>query len=179
MKNFLMAFGALLILSGCKKTVDELPEATQTGANGFGLKLNGVLWVPQKFGIAATAPILEARLSGTGGIFINARNFSSSPTETEFEIHLQNMTGPGAYELNQNTDIYPYQSGSYAYHVKRRINPLNEWITSSQFTGSVTITKFDTVNKIVSGSFDFTAGSIDSTAPPIIVTEGRFDVKYQ
>ena len=179
MKSFLILFFSVFFLASCKKSVDELPAATQTGANTFGLKLNGEFWVPQKFGVAATAPILEARLTGLGGVFINARNFSSSPTETEFEIYLENVTGPGNYELNRNTDIYPHQSGSYAYYVKRRINPINEWITSSRHTGSVTITKFDNTNKIISGTFAFRAGSIDSSATAVDVTEGRFDVKYQ
>jgi len=179
MKSFLLILTSALFLLSCKKPVDELPAATQTGANTFGLILNGELWIPQKFGVAATAPILEARVNGLGGVFINARNFSSSPVETEFEIHLASVAGPGNYELNSNTDIYPYQSGSYAYHVKRKINPLNEWITGSQYTGSVTITKFDTASKIISGSFAFKAGSMDSSASAIDVTEGRFDVTYQ
>jgi hypothetical protein len=41
----------------------------------------------------------------------------------------------------------------------------------------VVVTRFDTVNNIISGTFDFTAGSIDNTADPITVTEGRFDIK--
>lgn len=179
MKSFLIFLSSLLLLASCKKSVDELPAASQSGTNTFGLKLNGELWVPQKFGVAATAPILEARITGLGGIFINARDFSSSPTEEEFEIHLMNVTTPGNYELNVNTDIYPSQSGSYAYYVKRRIYPLNEWITGSQHTGSVMITKFDTANKIISGTFAFRAGSKDSTGSAIDVTEGRFDVTYQ
>lgn len=179
MKNFLIVISSLFLFINCKKAVDELPAATQTGANTFGLKLDGEFWVPQKFGIAATAPILEARYTGLGSIFINARNFASSPTETEFEIHLMNVKGPGIYQLNTDTYVYPNYSGSYAYYVKRRINPLNEWITGSRYTGVVTVTRFDTTNRIISGIFEFTAGSIDSTASPITVTEGRFDVKIQ
>jgi hypothetical protein len=178
MKNILLLFSALMILSGCKKTVDALPEATQTGANTFGLKLNDAFWVPQTFA-GINTPILEAVYTGLGDLRINARNFASEPTETEFEIYLKNATGPGVYQLNATTDIYPNVSGSYAYYVKRKINPLNEWITSPKYTGTVTITKLDLTNHIASGSFEFTAGSIDSSATPITVTEGRFDVKLQ
>jgi hypothetical protein len=180
MKNILLLFSAFILLSGCKKTtVDALPEATQTGANTFGLKLDGAYWVPQRFGIASTAPILEALYTGTNDLLINARNFSSSPTETEFEIFIKNITGTGVFELNTNTDKYPYQSGSYAYYIKRRINPLNQWITSSQYNGTVTISRFDLPNRIISGTFSFHAGSIDSSSAPIAVTEGRFDVMIQ
>ena len=179
MKNILPLICCVLLLASCKKEVDELPAPTDTGSNTFGLKLDGEFWVPQKFGIVPTAPILEARYTGTGGLFINARNFASSPTETEFEIYLQNVTGPGNYPLNQLTYKYPNQQASYGYYIKRRLMPLNEWITSDRFTGNVSITKFDRSANIVSGTFEFTAGSIDSTAAPITVTEGRFDVKIQ
>lgn len=178
MKTILLIFSALVILSGCKKTVESLPEPTQTGANTFGLKLNGEFWVPQKFA-GINTPVLEAVYSGLGDLRINARNFASEPTETEFEIFIKNATGPGVYQLNAATDLYPNATGSYAYYVKRKINPLNEWITSPQYTGTVTITKLDRENHIASGSFEFTAVSMDNSTSPVTVTEGRFDVKLQ
>lgn len=179
MKNVLLLLSSL-ILVGCKKSVDALPEATQTGANTFGLKLDGQFWVPQKFA-GINAPTLSAQLSGASqnDFILTAQNFASEPTETEFQLYIKNITGAGTYRLNQNTDINPNAAGSYAYYVKRKINPLNEWITSSQYTGSVTITKWDMPNMIVSGTFEFTAGSMDSSAAPITVADGRFDVKLQ
>jgi hypothetical protein len=179
MKNFFILLAAAVFFTSCKKEVDALPEATQTGANTFGARLDGDFWIPQKFGIAPTAPLLEARYTGTNGIFINARNFSSSPTETEFEIYLKNITGTGVFQLNQQTNKYPQESASYGYFIKRKFMPLNEWITGPQHTGTVNVTKFDTQNHIISGTFSFNAGSVDNTAAAISVTEGRFDVKIQ
>ena len=180
MKNILIFLSSLLILTGCKKSVDALPEATQTGANIFGLKLNGEFWIPQSFA-GINAPILKAQLTGSNinDLIITAQNFALEPKESEFQLYIKNITGPGAYQLNQNTDIYSNASASYAYYVKRKINPLNEWITSSQYTGTVTLAKWDPVNGIVSGTFEFTAGSMDNSTEPITVTEGRFDVKLQ
>jgi hypothetical protein len=178
MKNILSVLCFFILLS-CKKDVSELPEASQTGANTFGAKVDGSFWVPQKFGVVPANNLLEVQPLPNNSFLINARNLSSSPTETEFEIFLQNITGPGTILLNQNTGIGNYTSGSYAYYVKRKFMPLNEWITSAQYTGSVTITKYDMVNKILSGSFQFTAGSTDNTANPISVTEGRFDIAIQ
>ena len=178
MKNILILLSCLFLLVSCKKSIDALPEATQTGANTFGLKLDGQFWVPQKFA-GISAPTLEAFYSGTGDLRITAGNFASEPTETEFEIFVKNASAPGVYQLNQNTEVYPNAAASYGYYVKRKINPLNEWITNTQYKGSVTITKLDLTNRIVSGTFEFTAGSIDSSAAPISVTDGRFDVKLQ
>lgn len=179
MKNLLILLSSLIVFTGCKKSVDALPEATQSGANTFGLKLDGKFWVPQKFA-GINAPILKAQLMGANlnDIMITAQNFASEPLEYQFTLYIKNITGPGVYELNQNTDIYPNVSGNYAYYVRRKINPLNEWITNVQNTGSVTITKWDLTDNIVSGTFEFKGGSMDNSAEPIIVTDGRFDIKF-
>jgi len=178
MKNILLVFFLVLLFNSCKKTVDALPEVSQTGANTFGLKLDGQYWLPQSF-TGINSSILDAQLSGSNinDLIITAQNFASEPIETQFSLYIKNVTGPGTYQLNQTTDIYPNSSGSYAYYVKRRFTPLNEWITSSQFTGTVTITKWDLPNKIVSGTFEFSGQSIDNSADPITVTKGRFDIK--
>ncbi|MER3464613.1 MAG: hypothetical protein C4329_09650 [Chitinophagaceae bacterium] len=81
--------------------------------------------------------------------------------------------------MNNNTAIYPNQSASYGYFVKRRFNPINEWITTSQSTGQVTITKYDVANHIVAGTFSFMAKEMTNSADPLNVTEGRFDVQLQ
>jgi len=166
---------AAITLFSCKKEVSELPPATQTGANTFGCKLNGDFWVPAGFGIMPTAPILEARFVGTD-VYINARNFSSSPTETEIELFIKDVTAPGNFALNITTG-YPGGNVSYGYYVHRKITPDNEWITSAQYTGSVTITKIDPINHIVSGTFEFQAINLYNAPQPIAISEGRFDVK--
>lgn len=163
----------------CKKNVSELPAPSQNGSNIFGCSIDGSLWVPAKFGIALTAPILEARYGGNNSIFINARNFSSSPTETEFEIYLENVTTTGTYLLNENTGIYPSHAASYAYYVKRKITPENEWITNTQYTGKVEVTALDSINKFISGTFEFEAINLYNDPKPIRVSQGRFDVKIQ
>ena len=177
MKKILFACISIAFLAACKKEVKELPGATQNGANTFGAKVNGVLWAPQGFGSFPANDILEARMAGNV-IIINARNFSSSPNETEFQLTIFNVTAPGVYLLN--TDVsHPDGAASYGYYVKRNITPQNEWITSSIYTGSVTITRIDAVNMIVSGTFQFNALNIYNAPEPMTVTEGRFDLKIQ
>ncbi|MGZ3950363.1 MAG: DUF6252 family protein [Flavisolibacter sp.] len=180
MKNTFVVLASLLLLFGCKKSIDTLPVATQTGANTFGLKLNGQFWVPQSFA-GINAPILNAQLSGSNlnDLIITAQNFASEPTESQFNLYVKDISGPGIYQLNQTTNIYPGASSSYAYYVKRKINPINEWMTTAKHTGTVTITKWDKTNGIVSGTFEFSGGSLDGSADTITVTEGRFDVKLQ
>lgn len=180
MKTF-FAFCLIIISASqfsCKKNVSDLPSVTQTGANTFGCKVNGTFWVPAGFGIVPTAPKLEARIAGND-LFINARNFSSSPTETEFEIFIKDLAENGDYVLNTTTGYPTGLNSSYAYYVHRRFTPDNEWITSSSYMGTVTITKIDRINHFVSGTFSFQAINLYNTPEPISITEGRFDVKLQ
>lgn len=177
MKKILTAILSVVLLASCTKEVTELPPETQTGANTFGAKINGEFWIPQTFGSIPVNDILEARLIGDW-LTINARNFSKSPTETEFEIRILGVTGPGTYLLNEDA-VHPSNDESYAFYVKRKFTPENEWMTSSVNTGSVTITKLDVANKIVSGTFHFDMMNIFNTPEPIAVTEGRFDIKLE
>ncbi len=176
MKRILIVLLPLMALISCKKNVDELPPASQTGANTFGAKVNGNLWAPQGFAGIPASNILEAHIFGNV-VVIKAQNFASSPNETEFDMTIFDVTGPGVYPLNTNV-THPNGTSSYAYYVKRNFTPEDEWITSSSHTGTVTITKFDAVNKIVSGTFEFSAGSLYN-AGILAVTEGRFDLKTQ
>ena len=173
---------SLLVLSigiaSCKKTVTDLPPATQTGANTFGAKVDGSFWVPAGFGVVPTAPLLEATFEPNRDFHLYARNFSSEPTETEFEFFIKGVTAPGTYTLNADV-TYPTSGASYAYYVKRKVTPENEWITSAQYTGTVSITRVDPTAHVVSGSFQFNAVNMYNTPQPISVTEGRFDVVYQ
>jgi hypothetical protein len=174
MKKILIGFLPLMLLISCNKD-SELPPATENGNGTFGAKVDGVDWAPKGFGPFPASNLLEARMAGTR-LTINARNFASSPNETEFQLTIYNVTGPGVYPLNTNVS-HPNGVASYGYYVKRNFSPENEWITSSTYTGSVTITKFDTVNKIVAGTFEFNALNIYNAPQPLVVTEGRFDVK--
>lgn len=176
MKKILIACLSLFALASCNKDVEELPPATQTGANTFGAKVNGEFWVPKTFGPFGVNDILQAHMNSSTSIIIKARNFASSPTETEFEIFLKDITGPATFVLNTNVS-YPTMSASYGYYVKRKLSPENEWITSSSNTGVVTITKFDLTTRIVSGTFQFNALNLYNAPQPLTVTEGRFDIK--
>lgn len=167
----------LMLLSACNKTISELPEATQTGANTFGAKIDGELWAPRGFGPFPSSKLLEARFTTDSTLLINARNFASSPNESGFEIFVTGVRGPGTYVLNSSY-FWPSDKG-YGYYVKKKFTPQEEWITSPSQTGTVTITKLDLAAEIVSGTFEFHAGNLSDPHGSIHVTEGRFDIRYK
>jgi len=174
MKRILIVLLPLMALISCNKD-SELPPATDTGNGTFGAKIDGTVWAPKGYGIFPANDILEARMSGNN-LIINARNFASSPTETEFQLTIINVTGPGTYLLNTDTPHPTNWTSSYGFYVKRTMSPENEWITTPAYTGWVNISKLDLVNRIVAGTFEFDANG--RITPGVIhVTEGRFDVK--
>ena len=179
MKNLLFITFLTLVFLSCKKQIDELPEPTTTGANTFGARINGELWGPMKFGIAATAPILQASFAGNNSFRINARNFAASPNESEMEIFLKDVTAPGVYQLNRKTGIQPGADASYGFYIERNLMPKNEWITNTEYTGTVTITRLDIQERIIAGTFEFRAINMYNEPSPIHVTDGRFDLKIQ
>ena len=134
------------------------------------------MWVTRGFAGIPDSDLLTARVLGNN-IIITAQNFASSPTETEFVIKLFGVTGTGTYLLNTNAH-HPGGVTNYGYHVKRQLSPIDDWITSAAQTGSVTLTRFDTVARVVSGTFEFNAENVMNPAQTISVTEGRFDIKY-
>lgn len=176
MKYLLIICSSFFLMTSCKKEIEELPPATQIGANTFGAKVDGNFWIPQGFGPFPASNLLEARRLGPN-FYINARNFSSSPNESEFEIFLKDVTGAGTYPLNTTLGGRS-TAASYGFYVKRNFTPSSEWITSATYSGTVTLSLLDTANKIMAGTFQFDAVDIYGTRAPIAVTEGRFDIKY-
>ncbi|MCC6684853.1 MAG: hypothetical protein IT247_07275, partial [Bacteroidia bacterium] len=51
------------------------------------------------------------------------------------------------------------------------------YLTDSIYTGQLNITRFDTINSILSGTFWFDARD-KTTGEVVHITEGRFDNKY-
>ena len=177
MRTLIAVLVTSLFFAACKKSTD-LPAPTETGENSFAARVNGTIWEARGFGPFPANDVLEARRFGNGDIIINARNFASSPTEKEFVIFLKGANATGVYQLNSNT-AHPGWDASYAYYVVRRFTPENEWMTNASYPGTVTLTKLDTVNHILSGTFQFQMINLYNDPQPLSVTEGRFDIRYQ
>jgi len=150
---------------GCKDKVwTTLPPETQTGANTFGCMIDGELFV--------------------GGYF-------PSWMQPVFDVNYDNDSGKlyisTAGQLNDNPggDIimsinHPTQEGTQiiewiGYYPTTTISLCREYLAPTN--GEVFFTKFDTINKIVSGRFQFTGYCVDSTNVKHI-TQGRFDLKF-
>ena len=83
------------------------------------------------------------------------------------DFALRNAFQPGTYPLGETL------TGSYGSH---RISS-GAYYTTTNYKGSVTLTRIDTVAKIAAGTFQFTG--VNRTGQTVTVSEGRFDVRLK
>ncbi len=167
-------FGGALFFS-CKKET-PLPTATQTGANTLGCKINGKTWVAEDsdepfnriYGVEGgyEYPYVDTIRNN---IWIQGRRNN----RTFLHLFVRQVDRIGIYPLNLSTGTAPGALVPYNYGLY--FNSSSQFMTNPGHTGSVTITRADTVNKIVSGTFEF-SGYDPQTKQTISITEGRFDV---
>lgn len=173
-----------MLSSSCKKNNNDgvLPLLTFEGKNTIGCYINGQPWVPK--GIYDPTGIQYAVPGGAYYIYpvfpgIQILITTNSP-DGEIELFVRNYAGqgyikPGNYLLNRNTGDLHFGTGqihSYGSWVTNNRN----YITDSLHTGFIEIIKADSINKIVSGRFEFNAYN-PTENKTITITEGRFDIK--
>jgi hypothetical protein len=183
----------IIFLAGCSKDsttkdpVAQLPPATQTGANTFGVVINNQVFYPRDGsgnlggGKPAKAIVFWGDPSGNQLYNeIDCGNYKDSKPANIMIIHLQslNKNGVGDYALNTSN----FQRGSLGllqnYIYCSVYEPsLNGWryYSSYENSGKVTVTRYDAVNYIVSGVFSGKLRLKDGTEE-IEITNGRFDI---
>ena len=146
----------------------KLPPITQNGANTFGFILNGKVWRPH--GIETT-PTTNASYFN-GGLSIQAnKSFKSPFIFQSMTFHLIVHGIDTGYYLLQNWNHGPgINYSDYA--------SLCEYFTDSVFPAHVHLTRLDTVNRIVSGTFYMKLKPQAATCDTVNITNGRFDIKF-
>ncbi|MEO6837647.1 MAG: DUF6252 family protein [Ginsengibacter sp.] len=167
--------------SKCKKDkpispADQLPPATQTGANTFGCLINGGVFLPKG---PSLGPILQcayqylntdyskgyffqltASHKNNNGDIVGIAIFSDSLEISEGSFILSdNKNGNATAQYSQFTD-----TGNTVIYSKETL------------PGELTITKFDQINQIVSGTFWFNV--VKNAGDTIKITDGRFDMQF-
>ena len=167
---FLCSF--LFVLLGCNNDddntpeIDKLPPATQTGAGTFGCLVNGEAFVETGTYFNCFYQLID----GEYYFSISAENDDMEPCN----IYL----GSIALELNEdNTYLLTSVSEGNAGAGIFFCNELEDYETTSEYSGELTITKFDFENHIVSGTFNFTVLNTQ-TNKLYVITNGRFDTLF-
>lgn len=178
MKSIIIAVGiSLFILTACFKdnTTETLPAETQSGKGTFGCYVNNQLWVQKgylHFGISG----LRISIDNKSFNIIAERFSSKSNIQQSLFFKINTPLKKGIYNLNstQKTSGFIDYISDCFYNTD----------TTAISNGILEITKYDSIQNIVSGTFSFTAyksynnnktnyGSCDSC---IKITKGRFDI---
>ena len=131
---------------------EVLPAETQTGKGTFGCLVNGEVWLPiGKSYIPALSTTIQ----------YNILNLAANKLNENLVFGVRDILATGDYDLKSNDNLAQFSIGSVSYKCTE---------------GTMTITKYDKTNQIISGRFWFKAQS--NTGEIVEISEGRFDDSY-
>ena len=171
MKTYLLPLLTLLALAHCTKKdpdpVDQLPPATQTGANTFGCLVNGQAWTPKGYNGTSNYSVAVDPTYHGGNIDVRAYRYSGDFFQYII-IGGDSMNRAGTFSLNINPrSVFFTDTG-------KELACQNFDGSSGQYRrGSLTITRLDLQAGIISGTFAFTL--YKPGCDSVRVTQGRFD----
>ncbi|MBH8570915.1 hypothetical protein KB206_18635 [Microvirga sp. STS02] len=171
---------SLLLLMQCSKCkqddpppVNQLPPATQTGANTFDCLLNGQPYTPKgNNGTPNYAVIYDPGFQGGNLQVLTYRYLGSgSNTLQSLSIIGDSISRVGTYRLTAT-------GGRKAFFLdETRSFPCNQFAGGKGVytNGTLTITRLDRQTGILSGTFEFTLAQ--PGCDTVKVTQGRFNKK--
>ncbi|WP_299291440.1 hypothetical protein [uncultured Mucilaginibacter sp.] len=150
----------LLLLISCNK--EKLTKPTQTGANTFSCKINGKVYVAKT---SLFSPGLTGGLRGASGRYefeVEAIIYSDgNKASYTIDLGVSPNISEGTYPIASCT-VSPGGNGFVMYNA----SPAN-----------INFTHIDYAQRIISGTFSFTAVNTTNANDVISVTDGRFDMK--
>lgn len=164
----------LFCLTSCQKTDRVFPDITSEGHHHLGFYIDHEEWIPQSDPYfedhELPTPIIE-----DGKIKISAsRTDEKNSARNWFCMEFENPEmKTGVFIMNENGCPSIYQShyyGSKSHKQSQRYH-LNE-----RHHNFVNLSRFDTVQKIISGTFSLSA--ISNLNDTINISSGRFDLQY-
>jgi len=156
-----------------------LPAATTEGANTMGLVVNGRTWrsFDGEYGGGIDGN-LHGRYNHASGHFeldawLRAKDISES-----FDLTLDSLWQPGTYATTYRRESAATLRGTRA--LMFRANDSDEPYSTQErgSAGSITITRLDTVQRIVSGTFSGNLYRPGTRTKSVSITDGRFDLHY-
>ena len=179
---FAFAGVLLLLASGCKKNdldPDGLVPATQAGENTGDFLLNGRPYRPGRDS-AYPGPAVSAgwyKIWGGRQITVTmGRQFDRD--DTVLNIVLPRLTGPGAFTITDGVSpVVIAGNRPYVLYSAIHPSPARRFLTRPTAVGRVELTRYDTVARVVSGTFEATLREYQGP-DSVVITKGRFDCKF-
>ena len=161
MKNLPVTIKLILLLfylnlagcSGCKNSlsdINQLPPVTQDGANTFGAIVNGKVWVPA--GSNGTPNLSVNYDPGYAYGTLNVGAYRRTDTvENDVTVLGFALDSLNNYQMPQSFALKPNSNIASDYDQYPCVYAADD--SSTKSSGSVTISKLDTVARIISGTF--------------------------
>jgi hypothetical protein len=178
MKKKSYYFLILILLISCRK--ESLPEVTMNGENTFGMVVNGSIWQPYMpgiFGPGNKRPNIV--------YYPNHRllrfNILNVDTKENFEFTINDVSDTGFYKASVNMILaitgpnFPFNCLDTS-RFERNHNCRESFKLDKAINSSIKITRFDSVNKVVSGEFNMIL--INAKPDTLFINSGRFDSEY-
>lgn len=174
-----------LLANSCKKDNTDpngLPPATQAGKNTAGFLLDGKPWLPkgsptslQPYGVSWP----RFRVQGGRTLEINFFRYNSKDDLTAVNFHFPDVHHSGTFDLSQyiNTGVISGPQPPYAVYSIYEPGPDRKFYTGSTARGQIIITRFDTIARVVAGTFDAKLKE-DGGPDSLSITQGRFDLTF-
>lgn len=170
----LLCLFTLLTASKCKKNAynpnsdNNLPPATQIGANIFACKVNGSNWISKR-----SSPNLGAGVA-SDTLFIYASNPETSSFYERFDIRIHNYSVLlNLFSLDDSLSRYVlFSTNKQCFNSAEGLGIGK----GKSYNGEIILTKDDKINKILSGTFWFNIKT--DYCDTLKITDGRFDIKY-
>jgi len=148
---------------------------TQEGKNTFGCRVNGVNWTPyfqcgfmtggcRELGFYVNSTDSVHRLPLRFSLITERRNADNTFSDFSFDTY---WLSP----INQVENIFDSLSIGYDKNEEHYSQAYQSYTS-----GAVNITKLDTINHIMSGTFSFTL--YNSNGDSVVITDGRFDLTF-
>lgn len=162
---------------------DKLPEPTQEGRNTLGCYVNGTLFITGEtlFGnvrpTSCTYYSKDTTNISAGTLIIQGIGITREISGNIF-IQKTGVFAPGTFTLITDTCQYPKRCDAAQYYSRRELSDsTSNGVSYLSTDGQLIVSKLDTINKILSGTFRFVAK--DSTGKTRIITDGRFDLRIE
>lgn len=164
----------MLFLS-CQKEVSrfELPPITNEGKGTFGCKVNGNLFLPTGLKGNINVEYYSWKLSPEfyGNFYVTVFRSNENHQLEYCQFAVPKCFGVGEYIINRNDTLS--RAGCSINNLFYKDN-----CGSGDICGKIIINRYDTIQRIISGTFDFRCKKIDFPTATAYVTDGRFDLKY-
>ena len=144
--------------------VATLPPVTEAGLNTLGFRVDGSLWLPVG---SFNFPAYKAYYQNNT-FWIRGSRLVEGKLST-FGIYLKPLrTGPGTYDLLERSGV----GASYT-----ETAPDDELVVQRPRAGTLRLTRLDSVQRILAGTFECELTS-PTSGRTVRITDGRFDLTY-